>query len=58
MATEKQADRSKVYHLKLTPEQQETLREITGREGDAIQLTAQELEERIAPLKVKSDGLF
>jgi hypothetical protein len=58
MATERQSGGDKVYRLKLTPEQQAALREITGRDGEAIELTAQELEERIAPLHVKSDAIF
>ncbi len=50
MAThDSKSDPGKVYKLRLTPEQQATLRELTGREGEAIQLTAQELEERICP---------
>ena len=36
--------------LELTPEQKATVRNSIGREADAIELSAQELEERIAPL--------
>jgi hypothetical protein len=39
----------KTYHLKLTPRQQEELRELTGKTGEALELTIEELEERIAP---------
>jgi len=42
-------DSSKTYQLKLTPRQQEELRELTGKTGEALQLTIEELEERILP---------
>jgi hypothetical protein len=54
--TDKQPDQGKVYRLKLTPEQQAELRSLTGLSGEAIQLTAEELEERIAP--GKNDAIF
>jgi hypothetical protein len=37
------------YQLKLTPRQQEELRELTGKTGEALELTLEELEERITP---------
>ena len=40
------ADRVKI---KLTPEQKEMVRKATGKNAESIELTAQELEERIAP---------
>jgi hypothetical protein len=36
--------------IKLTPEQREAVRKATGKSADSIELTAQELEERIAPM--------
>jgi hypothetical protein len=36
--------------LKLTPEQQEQVRQALGREAEAIELSVEELEERIAPM--------
>ena len=36
--------------LELTPEQKEQVRNSIGREADAIELSARELEERIAPM--------
>ncbi len=36
--------------LKLTPEQRDTVRKVTGKQAEALELTAEELEERIAPL--------
>jgi hypothetical protein len=35
--------------IHLTPEQKEQLRRATGRDGEAIELRVEELEERIAP---------
>ena len=36
--------------LELTPEQKKQVRNSIGREADAIELSARELEERIAPM--------
>ena len=36
----------------LTPEQKDLVKKETGKEADAVELTANELEDRIAPLKV------
>ena len=49
MATDKSA-----VHIKLTPEQRELVRKATGKNAEAIELTAQELEERIAPMLATS----
>ncbi len=38
--------------IKLTAEQQEMIRRMTGMKADAIELTVEELEERLAPMKV------
>ena len=35
--------------LKLTPEQQEEIRRVTGKLADTLELSIMELEERIAP---------
>ena len=35
--------------IKLTPEQQEMVRKATGKNAEALEMTVQELEERIAP---------
>jgi hypothetical protein len=53
MAAEKQADMNwgKAYQLKLTREQRAAMREPTGLDGEAIELTGQELEERITPAR-------
>jgi hypothetical protein len=39
----------KIYQLKLTPAQQQEIRELTGKETETVSLTVEELEERIAP---------
>jgi len=39
----------KIYQLKLTPAQQKEIQELTGKEGETVSLTVEELEERIAP---------
>ena len=38
-----------LVRIDLTKTQQEQIRRMTGRDGDAIELTVHELEERIAP---------
>jgi len=43
------AKRSDLVRIDLTQNQQRQLEQVTGRAGDAIELTVQELEERIAP---------
>jgi hypothetical protein len=43
-----QIDHSKV-RISLTPDQAEQVKSATGRDAEAIELTVQELEQRIAP---------
>lgn len=38
--------------LPLTPEQKEMVRKATGKEAEAVDLTVEELEDRIAPAKL------
>jgi len=38
--------------IQLTPEQREMVRKATGKNAEALELSAQELEERIAPTQV------
>ncbi len=40
-------------HIKLTPEQREMIRKATGKNAEALELTVEELEERIAPGQFK-----
>ncbi len=42
-------ERNKLYQLKLTAQQQAEVRELTGKNAEALELTVEELEERIAP---------
>jgi hypothetical protein len=42
--------------LRLTPEQQQAVRALTGRDAEAIELGVEELEERIAPSRIQSPG--
>jgi uncharacterized small protein (DUF1192 family) len=39
--------------IELTPEQQAQVRKATGKDAEAVELSVEELEERIAPMKVK-----
>jgi DNA-binding MarR family transcriptional regulator len=39
----------KNVRITLTPEQRAQVREMTGKDAEALELSAQELEERIAP---------
>ena len=39
--------------LKLSPEQQKQIKQATGKDAGTLELTVQELEERIAPLMLK-----
>jgi hypothetical protein len=48
------ASRKDRVQIKLTPEQRDQVRKATGRNADTLELMAQELEERIAPLRVGS----
>ena len=38
-----------IVRITLTPEQKQLVKQQTGKDADAVELTAQELEERIAP---------
>jgi len=40
------------FRMTLTPEQKEQVRKATGKDAEAIELSVEELEERIAPRKV------
>ena len=43
--------------LKLSPEQQKQVKQATGKNAEALELTVEELEERIAPfLTIKIDS--
>ena len=38
-----------IVRIDLTPEQKELVKKEVGKEGDSVELTVKELEERIAP---------
>lgn len=38
-----------IIRIELTPEQKALVKKQTGKDGDAVELTVKELEERIAP---------
>jgi uncharacterized small protein (DUF1192 family) len=37
------------FRMTLTPEQKDQIRKVTGKDAEAIELSVEELEERIAP---------
>lgn len=43
------AEKDGKYELKLSPQQQAEIKELTGRDGTVITFEIEELEERIAP---------
>jgi uncharacterized small protein (DUF1192 family) len=45
------------FRLTLTPEQKEQVRTATGKETDAVELSIEELEERIAPMTARGRRL-
>lgn len=42
--------------IELTPEQKEQVRKVTGKDAEAVELSVEELEERIAPIKFGTPG--
>ena len=42
-----------VVRIELTEEQKQQIREATGKDLNAVEFTAEELEQRVAPLMVK-----
>ncbi len=45
------AGKNPQVRIKLTPEQQAQIRKATGKNAEAVELTVEELEQRIAPSK-------
>lgn len=39
------------FRIELTPEQKTQVRNATGKDAEAVELSVEELEERIAPMK-------
>lgn len=50
MSSDSSSSKPNFIRLELTPEQKAQVRETTGRDAQAIELSASELEERIAPM--------
>lgn len=48
---EQEMANSETFRMTLTPEQKEQVRKTTGKEAEAIELSVEELEERIAPMR-------
>ena len=42
--------------IELTPEQKAKVRSVTGKDAEAVELSVEELEERIAPAKKPISG--
>lgn len=42
---------SETFKMTLTPEQKEQVRKATGKDAETIELSVEELEERIAPMR-------
>jgi uncharacterized small protein (DUF1192 family) len=42
----------KIVRIELTPEQKAQVKEATGKPADAVELSVQELEDRIAPMQI------
>ncbi len=39
------------FRIELTPEQKAAVRKVTGKDAGALEMSVEELEERIAPLR-------
>lgn len=46
------ADKKNPIRIELTDEQKQQIRKVTGKDAAAIEFSAEELEERVAPAKV------
>jgi uncharacterized small protein (DUF1192 family) len=40
------------FRIHLTPEQKDQVRDATGKDAEAVELSVEELEERIAPMQL------
>ena len=41
------------FRIELTPEQKSQIRNVTAKDAEAVELSVEELEERIAPMKAR-----
>lgn len=44
-------EKKETFRLTLTAEQKQAIRKATGKDAEALELSVQELEERIAPMQ-------
>ena len=44
------------FRMTLTPEQKDQVRKVTGKDAEVIELSVEELEERIAPAMRRNAG--
>jgi hypothetical protein len=45
--------RKEQFRINLTPEQKSQVKNATGKDAEAVELSVEELEERIAPLRLR-----
>jgi hypothetical protein len=50
MSTRKEQE---IVRIELTPEQRQAVKKATAKDAEAVELTVEELEQRIAPLYLK-----
>jgi hypothetical protein len=48
------ANKDSVVRIELTEKQKQQVKEATGKELDAVEFTAEALEDRVAPVRVRS----
>jgi len=48
--------KDKPVRIELTDEQRNKIREVTGKDANAIEFSAEELEERVAPIQLPGKG--
>jgi len=49
-------DQKNQFRIELTPDQKNQVRHATGKDAEAVELSVEELEERIAPSQVSPKG--
>ncbi|HSJ74846.1 MAG TPA: hypothetical protein VK899_01480, partial [Gemmatimonadales bacterium] len=49
-------DQKNQFRIELTPDQKNQVRHATGKDAEAVELSVEELEERIAPMTLINPG--
>ncbi|MFL5535001.1 MAG: hypothetical protein ACJ8AP_04805 [Gemmatimonadales bacterium] len=49
-------DQKNQFRIELTPDQKDQVRHATGKDAEAVELSVEELEERIAPAHLNPRG--